>query len=351
MANKYTDAVHFAQLPGDSKNRVTLKAILMAMAFHTDNKTGIFWGGYSTFAHEANCSREAVKKNVPTLIKLNLLTIIGEKPTRFGPCHKYRMNIDELLKLADQGIEAPGEDTGSEPTADVGTPYGDPIATPDQGTVAPPPGSSIPPTRLQSTPHQGIQDPENSFLNSTFNSPSNSKDKVPTDALTSQRREVSQSQKQQPTLPAQPESVELPSPVEGEGFSPSPASLPHPGTYSSVSSPSARPGSAVLQTPKRVCGFCGGPLKKNSGDCLKCGHEPIANQQAKAVEKPKVWKDQYGLVVPGLPHTFAVPGDEAPCVNQGCQTNRMGSMYDADQKYCDYAPQRSGGMSHERHPR
>jgi hypothetical protein len=37
MANKFTDAVFNVQLPGESRNRVVLKAILMAVAWRTDS--------------------------------------------------------------------------------------------------------------------------------------------------------------------------------------------------------------------------------------------------------------------------------------------------------------------------
>jgi hypothetical protein len=117
MANKYTDAVHAMVLPGTSKNRVTLKAILMA--WHTDNKAGTFWGSHTRSAYEANCSRQAVKENVPKAIELGLLEIIGEKPTRNGRCNVYRMNLNALLKLSDRGVEQPSRSaTGLDSVSD-----------------------------------------------------------------------------------------------------------------------------------------------------------------------------------------------------------------------------------------
>src|SRR5579864_270913 len=102
MANKFTDAVHKLILPGKGRDRVTTKAVLTAMAWHTDNKSGVFWGSYALFANEANCSRDAVRESIPKLIELGLLTIIGEKPTRFGPCHMFKVNYDVIVKYSDQ---------------------------------------------------------------------------------------------------------------------------------------------------------------------------------------------------------------------------------------------------------
>lgn len=50
MANKFTDAVFNIQLPGESRNRVVLKAILMAVAWRTDNKSGLCWPSYARIA-------------------------------------------------------------------------------------------------------------------------------------------------------------------------------------------------------------------------------------------------------------------------------------------------------------
>ena len=108
MANKFTDAVFNIQLPGESRNRVVLKAILMAVAWRTDNKSGLCWPSYARIAHDANCSRQAVKENLPTLIELGLLTVAGKKITKNGPIHILRVNMDAILKFTDQGVELPG---------------------------------------------------------------------------------------------------------------------------------------------------------------------------------------------------------------------------------------------------
>jgi hypothetical protein len=108
MANKFTDAVFNIQLPGESRNRVVLKAILMVVAWRTDNKSGLCWPSYARIAHDANCSRQAVKENLPTLIELGLLTVMGKKITKNGPIHILRVNMDAILKFTDQGGELPG---------------------------------------------------------------------------------------------------------------------------------------------------------------------------------------------------------------------------------------------------
>jgi hypothetical protein len=108
MANKFTDAVFNIQLPGESRNRVVLKAILMAVAWRTDNKSGLCWPSYARIAHDANCSRQAVKENLPALIELGLLTVAGKKITKNGPIHILRVNMDAILKFTDQGVELPG---------------------------------------------------------------------------------------------------------------------------------------------------------------------------------------------------------------------------------------------------
>ena len=108
MANKFTDAVFNIQLPGESRNRVVLKAILMAVAWRTDNKSGVCWPSYARIAHDANCSRQAVKENLPTLIELGLLTVVGKKITKNGPIHILRVNMDAILKFTNQGEKLPG---------------------------------------------------------------------------------------------------------------------------------------------------------------------------------------------------------------------------------------------------
>ena len=174
MANKYTDAVHKMILPGKGRDRVTTKAVLTAMAWHTDNKAGTFWGTHNTFAREANCSRDAVRENVPKLVELGLITAIGQKPTRYGPCHFYRMNLDAVLKLSDQVAETPREDgdedndrggsDAGEPPKSLESPYGDPT----QGVEPPPPGVLTTPHQGLEPSDQGAEPPENSFLNSSF---------------------------------------------------------------------------------------------------------------------------------------------------------------------------------------
>lgn len=111
MANIYTDAVHKAILPGNDKSRGLVKAVLTAMAWHTNNDTGVFWGSHNKFAAEANVSRDTVVRAVPKLVELGLLEITGERPTRFGPCNEYRMNLEVVLALSDQGPVAPSADS------------------------------------------------------------------------------------------------------------------------------------------------------------------------------------------------------------------------------------------------
>jgi hypothetical protein len=91
------------------------------MAWHTENKAGTFWGSHNLFAAEANCSRDAVRDSVPKLISLGLVEIIGQKPTRNGPCNMYRMNLEVILSLSNQGVEPLGaSNTGcSEPDDQV----------------------------------------------------------------------------------------------------------------------------------------------------------------------------------------------------------------------------------------
>ncbi|MGA3315455.1 MAG: helix-turn-helix domain-containing protein [Candidatus Korobacteraceae bacterium] len=111
MANRYTDAAHWMILPGVSQDRVVAKAILMAMAWHTNNKTGEFWGTYKTLAREAHCSEISVKRHVPRLIDLGLITVIGKKSTRGYPSHLYRMNLEAIEALTDTNIKEYPTDT------------------------------------------------------------------------------------------------------------------------------------------------------------------------------------------------------------------------------------------------
>jgi hypothetical protein len=129
---------------------------------------------------------------------------------------------------------------------------------------------------------------------------------------------------------------------QGEDFSPSPASLPHPGRDGPVNSASPRPHSASPRTPKPTCqsAGCGGPLKGNKPDgvCWKCGHKPLPD----APLAPKKLVNEYGEEEEGLPHKFPSRDLEAVCSNPGCETTRMGSLYDSSQKYCDYASAANG---------
>jgi hypothetical protein len=151
-----------------------------------------------------------------------------------------------------------------------------------------------------------------------------------------------QNQHQTPSTPWDDE--EQPAPVNptprgaapnpAEGFSPSRL----PGRLSpGIAAPAAQP--PIPRPPKAVCKRigCGGPLKGNKGVCLKCGFEPLKN-----TPPPKKLKNEYGEEVEGLPHHFLSRDHEAVCQNPGCETTRMGSLYDSSQKYCDYAPAAKG---------
>jgi hypothetical protein len=101
MANQYTDAVHKAILPEALGNlRLLCKAILTAMAWHTDNKSGVLWGSYGTFAREANCSRISAKRAVPLLVNLGLVDIIGTRATRNGLIYIFKFNLVAVVALA-----------------------------------------------------------------------------------------------------------------------------------------------------------------------------------------------------------------------------------------------------------
>jgi hypothetical protein len=328
VANKYTDAVHKMILPGKGRDRVTTKAVLTAMAWHTDNKAGTFWGTHNTFAREANCSRDAVRENVPKLVELGLITAIGQKPTRYGPCHFYRMNLDAILKLSDRAAETPSEDgdedndrggsDAGEPPKSLEPPYGDPT----QGVEPSPPG-------VLATPHQGVEPsdqgaepPENSSLNSSFwnsslNSSIKSKSTEHDDSIDSisQKQTSGQSQTPDPNhdMPEPIESVQPPPPVH-------PASPPN---VSAAPRKSSKPDKPVC---KRL--LCGGPLKPN-GECKKCGAEP--NVPVAAPQRPK---NEYGEEVEGLPHHFLSRDREETCQNPGCDVTRLESMYDKSSKYC-----------------
>lgn len=114
----------------------------------------------------------------------------------------------------------------------------------------------------------------------------------------------------------------------GEDFSPSPATLPHPGRDIPVSSPTARP--PVPPPPatpkvKPICRFlnCGGPLKGNkpNGECLKCGHKPAAKVE---VAKPR-------RVDPNARHRWPPRAQITPetiCLNPGCGGEFEESKYD-----------------------
>jgi hypothetical protein len=170
MANKFTDAVHKLILPGKGRDRVTTKAVLAAMAWHTDNKSGVFWGSYALFAQEANCSRDAVRESIPKLIELGLLTIIGKKPTRFGPCHMFKMNYDVIVKYSDQVAEAAsGSPAGLEDDQAGEEPGG--FATHYQ--VAEPHHQGVEPSHQVARPLKNSS--LNSSLNSSFNSSSHDK--------------------------------------------------------------------------------------------------------------------------------------------------------------------------------
>ena len=335
MANKYTDAVHKVILPGKGRDRVTIKAVLTAMAWHTDNKAGTFWGTHNKFAREANCSRDAVRENAPKLVELGLITVIGQKPTRYGPCHFYRMNLDAVLKLSDQAAETPSEDGdedndrgGSDagnPPKSLESPYGDPT----QGVEPPPPG-------VLATPHQGVEPsdqgaepPENSSLNSSFwnsslNSSIKNKSTEHDDSIDSISKKQTSDQSQKQSKTPNPDS--RPGPVESVR-PPSPVNPLHP------------PASAAPPRPKPICKriACGGPLAPN-GTCKKCGAEP--NVPVVAPQRPK---NEYGEEVEGLPHDFPPGRDlEHICQRSGCDVTRMGARYDKDQKYCEYAVAQKG---------
>lgn len=101
MENQYTDAVHKAILPATLGNqRLLCKAILTAMAWHTDNNSGVLWGSYGTFAREANCSRISAKRAVPLLVNLGLVDIIGTRATRNGLIYIFKFNLAAVVALA-----------------------------------------------------------------------------------------------------------------------------------------------------------------------------------------------------------------------------------------------------------
>jgi hypothetical protein len=276
VANKYTDAVHKAILPGKGRGRVTAKAVLTAMAWHTDNKAGTFWGTHNTFAREANCSRDAVRENVPKLVELGLITAIGQKPTRYGPCHFYRMNLDAVLKLSDQVAETPSEDGdedndrgGSDagnPPKSLESPYGDPT----QGVEPPPPGVLTTPHQGLETSDQGAEPPENSSLNSSFwNSSLNSSIKNKSTEHDDSIDSISQKQTSGQTQTPDP-NQDMPEPIESV--------QPPPPVH-----PASPPNVSAARTPKPICKriACGGPLRPN-GVCKKCGAEPNKPVETKA---------------------------------------------------------------------
>src|ERR1035437_9230967 len=126
----------------------------MAVAWRTDNKSGVCWPSYARIAHDANCSRQAVKENLPTLIELGLLTVAGKKITKNGPIHILRVNMDAILKFTDQGVELPGSPaTGVSESGHQG------VERDHQGVER---------------RHQGARHTKNSSLNSSLNSSENS---------------------------------------------------------------------------------------------------------------------------------------------------------------------------------
>jgi hypothetical protein len=155
MANRYTDAVHKLILPGEGYHRTVLKAVLTAMAWHTENKGGTFHGSHGTFAREANCSRSTVVRAVPELVELGLIEIIGQKPTRNGPCNRYRMNFDRIVSMGDQRRGA---------TSSAELPVAESFDT----------SSAERPTSSRELPYQGRGATENSSLTHPGTRPMNS---------------------------------------------------------------------------------------------------------------------------------------------------------------------------------
>jgi hypothetical protein len=110
---------------------------------------------------------------------------------------------------------------------------------------------------------------------------------------------------------------------QGEDFSPSPASPPHPGRDIPVNSPSARPRSAAPRTPKPICqsAGCGGPLKGNKPDgrCLRCGHVPL--DKPDVGPKPRVIDSDARHCWPKSREA------ETVCLNRGCGSTYNEARY------------------------
>lgn len=178
MGFKYIDAAISAQLPGKPTETLGRKAILVAICWYANNKSGLCWPSWNQLAARAQCSRKTAKSHALDLIDLGLVVVKGERSTPKGPVKLLWVNLNKLLQLAGQDeVEdaaepddsRAGNDSGDADSIfdDVKSAFPDPKATVgtfDQGSSdptprvdsTPVPGLDLPPTRVVATPKPGI---------------------------------------------------------------------------------------------------------------------------------------------------------------------------------------------------
>jgi hypothetical protein len=110
MANKYTDAVFKAHLPGMEK------AVLYALAWRTNDNNGQCWPSIACISADCGFSRSTVNRTLPGLIKNGILKVIGKRPCKNGDTNIYQISYQRLTELGSESYQYRSATSSSEVT-------------------------------------------------------------------------------------------------------------------------------------------------------------------------------------------------------------------------------------------
>jgi hypothetical protein len=107
MANKYTDAVFEARLPG------LQKLVLLTLASYSNNEDGVCWPSNNTVAMRSGLSLTTVKKVLKELVEAKFVHSAGRRPSPNGFVNLWWLDIGTIT----QASYAPGGTRPSDPGA------------------------------------------------------------------------------------------------------------------------------------------------------------------------------------------------------------------------------------------
>jgi hypothetical protein len=166
VANKFTDAVFKAQLPG------IRKLVLWALASRTDNDSGECWPSFQRIADDCGVGRQTVVDAAAFLLDIGVISIAGKKGNVHGSTNLWHLDLEKIMSLATDETHA----------------YKSPLRKPNNGSrtstvavvvreplVA---GTGAVPHQYGSRDYPAREMITNSSLNTSMNSPLNSSDRA-----------------------------------------------------------------------------------------------------------------------------------------------------------------------------